>query len=255
VLPFDLTLLRINKKILYTEADIKSTIKTRKRISPSELQSLARKIKELRVGLAITQVQLAEKCSVKQATVARWEKGQDRPPGQALIVMGRLAGEPDKWWWFQEAGLQDADFGSLQSESRYALIPLLKDSIAAGIGRIVTESEIDNYLTFPKEWMPQRTSLTALKVRGDSMSPIIESGYIVLVDTSQRDPKSLIGDMVVAREGDALTVKWLRKEASFYQLVPQHTSIRHPVRILTEGQDFGIVGKVVKWIGEPPKKK
>ena len=216
---------------------------------------MAKRIKELREALAVTQADLAQRCGVKQSTVARWEKGQDKPPGQALIMMGRLVGEPDKWWWFKEAGINNDDLESVHNQSRYALIPLMKDAVAAGVGQIVMESEIENYLTFPKEWLPHSSSLTALKVKGDSMSPIIESGYIVLVDTSQRDPRALIGDMVVAREGDAVTVKWLRKEDKFYQLVPQHTSVRHPVRILTEDQDFGIVGKVIQWIGQPPKKK
>jgi SOS-response transcriptional repressor LexA len=224
----------------------------RKSIHAEVRPEIGKRIRELRKRLNLTQEGLAAHCKVHQGMIARWESGELQVPGDALVIIGRLASEPDKWWWWQLIGLKEEDFGSVRAEGRYALVPLLKEAVAAGTGRIVTEKEIDSYLTFPKEWLPAR-NVTALKVKGDSMSPIIEDGYIVLVDTSQRDPGRLIGSMVAAREDDAVTIKWLRKEGKFYQLVPQHTSVRHPVRILTPDQDFGIVGRVIKWIGEPPK--
>jgi SOS-response transcriptional repressor LexA len=238
---------------LYTETNIPVKDKIRKRITPEERPELPRRVRELREGARLTQGDIARLCDVKQPTVVRWEQGKDRPPGQALIVFGRLAGEPDKWWWFEQAGLKKEDVATTQPDAQYSLVPLLKDKVAAGHGRVVNENDIDGYITFPKEWLPHSKNVTALKVSGDSMSPIIEDGYVVLIDSSQRDPRRLIGQMVAAREGDAVTIKWLRKEGKFYQLVPQHTSVRHPVRVLTVDQDFGIVGRVVKWIGEPPK--
>jgi SOS-response transcriptional repressor LexA len=224
----------------------------RKSIHAEVRPEIGKRIRELRKRLHLTQEGLAAHCKVHQAMVARWESGELGVPGEAIAVMAKLAGEPDKWWWLGLLGIKEDDLGSVRAEGRYALVPLLKEAAAAGTGRIVTEKEIDSYLSFPKEWLPAR-NVTALKVKGDSMSPIIEDGYIVLVDTSQRDPARLIGSMVAAREDGGITIKWLRKEGKFYQLVPQHTSVRHPVRVLTADQDFGIVGRVVKWIGEPPK--
>lgn len=85
------------------------------------------------------------------------------------------------------------------------------------------------------------------------MSPILEPGYIVLVDTGDRDPRRLVNQMVAARADDGVTIKWLRKEKETYILLPNHTSLRHPVRIISPGSDsVSIVGRVVKWIGEPP---
>jgi len=73
-----------------------------------------------------------------------------------------------------------------------------------------------------------------------------------LVDVSRRDLKKLNERMVAARIGDSVTIEWLRKAGKFFQLVPQNTSLRHEIRILTEDDNWSIVGEVVKWIGEPP---
>ncbi len=226
-----------------------------KSIKPKDRPELASRIKDLRERAGLTQGQFGELCGgVHQAVVARWEQGKFEPPGRAIAAMARLAGEPERWWWLERVGLQKDDMTINQLDSQYIPIPLLKESVAAGSGRALNEAEIDKYLSFPREWIPRSSKVTALRVKGDSMWPIIDDGYIVLVDTSERDPKRLIGEMVAAREGDGVTIKWLRKEGRFFHLVPQHTSVRHPVRILTPDEDFGVIGRVLKWIGEPPKK-
>ena len=82
------------------------------------------------------------------------------------------------------------------------------------------------------------------------MSPMLEEGYIALIDVAQKTAGKLIGRMVAAREEDGITIKWLRREGDLYLLVPQNA--RHPIRVIKPDGDFSIVGKVVKWIGEPP---
>jgi SOS-response transcriptional repressor LexA len=83
------------------------------------------------------------------------------------------------------------------------------------------------------------------------MAPIINDGYVIVVDAAQRDPRKLVGKMVAAREDDGVTIKWLRKDKDAYLLVPQHVSPRIPVKIMRAEDDWGIVGVVVKWIGYP----
>ena len=84
------------------------------------------------------------------------------------------------------------------------------------------------------------------------MAPVVGDGYIVIVDVSRRDPKKLVERMVAAREGDGVTIKWLRRDGDTYLLVPQHVTPRHQVRIMRQEGDFSIVGEVIKWIGQPP---
>ena len=77
----------------------------------------------------------------------------------------------------------------------------------------------------------------------------------MLVDVAQRKADELVGYMVAAREDDGVTIKWLRKDGDVYFLVPQHTSERHPIRVIRDEGTWSIVGKVVKIIGDPPQPK
>jgi phage repressor protein C with HTH and peptisase S24 domain len=96
----------------------------------------------------------------------------------------------------------------------------------------------------------------AIRVTGDSMSPILEEGYVVLIDLTQKDPKRLVNEMVAARDSEGgVTIKWLRKIGKYFMLVPQHTSQRHEPQMIESDDDWAVVGKVIRWIGEPPKSK
>lgn len=205
------------------------------------------------------QQDLAERLRVSQATIARWENGKDTPAGTALIDIGRLAGDPEQWWWWELAGFTEHDrvtqlaLNHMTRKDRgTVMVPLLKDPAAAGTPRAVDEKEISHYLEIPKQLASPGSGLFAVRVAGDSMSPIIEEGYIVCVATSDLDPAKLVNQMVAAREGDGITIKWLRKEKNHYLLVPQHTSLRNPVRIMEPDGEWSIVGRVVFWVGQPP---
>jgi SOS-response transcriptional repressor LexA len=222
---------------------------------------LGEKIRELRQRKELTQKEFGDALGVTQGAVMQWEKGMTRPSPMAMVAIGRMAGD-DKNWWYQQAGrtqemIENAFEGFFkQVAAADALsVPLIAGKAAAGPARALDEKEIEDRLCFPAVWFKPSQKVIALRVSGDSMSPIIEEGYVVLVDISQRDPTKLVNEMVLAREGDGVTIKWLRRVNKMYQLVPQHTSLRHQVKILMPEEDAGIVGKVLKWIGEPPPPK
>jgi SOS-response transcriptional repressor LexA len=216
---------------------------------------IASRIKQLRKNLGLTQPELAKTCGVSQVAVSHWERSTAVPTAQILLVLARLDSD-HREWWLARAGMRPEDLEARGGEAgpSFRSVPLLKDAVAAGTPRAIDETQILNRLPIPSDWLPPGGHIVAVRVDGDSMSPIIEAGYVVLIDTSQRDPKKLVKEMVAAREEDGVTIKWLRKDGPHYLLVPQHTSPRNPVRVLSPEGDFGIVGKVLKWIGQPPKK-
>ncbi|HEX7289473.1 MAG TPA: S24 family peptidase [Candidatus Angelobacter sp.] len=153
-------------------------------------------------------------------------------------------------------GTRRAGKGALVSEA--VQIPLLKDAAAAGTPRQMQEGEFDEILPLPASLCPHPDKIICFRIAGDSMSPILEEGYIVAVDTAQQDHAHLHGQMVAARDPEGgVTVKWLRRVGRDWMLVPQHTSKRHqPVILTREGSEDGeaswqIVGKVLWWIGMP----
>jgi SOS-response transcriptional repressor LexA len=228
----------------------------------AELRALiAKRISELLTRPGMSQEVVAEACGVDQTMVSRWKSGVRTPTSASLIAIGNILPENDalRHWAFTTAGLPSA-LEVIDDQVSIRNVPLFKGRIAAGHGREI-EGEIEKELTLPKDWFSPGSRIVAMKVDGDSMAPLVNSGYFVLIDTSQTEIRKLAGHMVAARAPHGATLKWLRKDGDtgFYQLIPQHVSEAYPVRTITpeNEHEFGIIGRVVKWIGEPkpPKRK
>jgi len=233
-----------------------STTNMPKGMKPEVRQLIAKRISELLTRPGMSQEFLAQQCEVDQSLVSRWISGKRAPKADALMSIANMLADEEREVWLALAGIPSLG----QKELPHKTVPLFKGKIAAGHGREV-EGEIERELPLPKEWFAPGSNIIALKVDGESMAPLVNSGYYVLVDISQTEIKRLAGHMVAARATHGCTLKWLRKDTDtgFYQLIPQHVSEAYPVRTITpENQhEFGIIGRVVRWIGEPkpPKMK
>jgi transcriptional regulator with XRE-family HTH domain len=218
----------------------------------------AERLKELRTRIGFTQKELAAAIGVTQSAIAQWEKGSSKLSPMACVAVGRLAGE-EKDWWFNLAGPRLAEIersveNQKQVPNNFVSVPLLKDSAAAGSGRFIEEKDVEDLLLLPSSWVPHPAGTKCIKIDGNSMSPILEDGYVVAIDTTQRDLKKLVNEMVAARDPEGgVTVKWLR-HAKHYLLVAQHTSVDYNPQILNEDSGWEIIGKVLWWIGKPPKR-
>jgi DNA-binding transcriptional regulator YiaG len=69
----------------------------------------ARRIQDLRHKLGLSQTAFAELLRVSAMAVSRWERGINGPPGQAYIVLGKLAGSPNCWYFWERTGLKKSD--------------------------------------------------------------------------------------------------------------------------------------------------
>lgn len=226
------------------------------------------KIKELRAAIRVDQRQLAQRVGVSQAAVSKWERGSE-PDGEYLARIARIAaetGELDIADYFRRMNaesspatieLQNRELASMPqpfdaSDHERVGIPLLRDSAAAGIGRRINDADIEDVLHLPYSLCPNPKQTRALRVVGDSMSPILEDGYIVAIDVTVVDPARLYGRMVAARGPDeGVTIKWLRKIENDVLLVPQHTSLRHSPQLISRTSGWKIIGPVLLWIGIP----
>src|SRR5712672_4021455 len=80
--------------------------RTRKDHGPTEW---AEEIRNLREKLGISQGDLARSLDCSAMTVSRWENGQLAPTARYYIELGKLAGKPDCWIYWEKAGLQSSD--------------------------------------------------------------------------------------------------------------------------------------------------
>ena len=54
------------------------------------MANFAERIKELRIGAGLTQEQLADKLNAQRMTIIRWERGDNPPSDENLILLARL---------------------------------------------------------------------------------------------------------------------------------------------------------------------
>ena len=113
---------------------------------------------------------------------------------------------------------------------------------------ILHEAPIESMIAAPREWCPNPTSTYSLRVRGNSMSPLICDNYILVVDSSQVDRANLDGKIVIAWHKDVgLTVSRFRRY--------DHTEVLHPENreygstMLHRKNNWKIIAKVLWWIG------
>lgn len=98
---------------------------------------------------------------------------------------------------------------------QYALIPLYNVSAAAGHGAVVDHEEVVDSLAFKRDWIShtlhaQPGDLYLINVQGESMTPTLHPGDVILVD--RRNGENITTDGVyVIRMGDSLLVKRIQR--------------------------------------------
>jgi transcriptional regulator with XRE-family HTH domain len=189
--------------------------------SKSPSAEWARPIRELRQKLGLNQAELGLRLHYSPMAVSRWERGEQEPTDRAYIELGNLARTPKCWYFWERAGLhsenllrvmpkmrdrlQQSTFANLEiaragsgaqkthlQKQRLVAIPLLK-VVAATHGETgghpssLLSGPVESVIAAPREWCPNPATTSCLRVRGNSMSPLIQDGYILGVDYSQSD--------------------------------------------------------------------
>jgi hypothetical protein len=136
---------------------------------------------------------------------------------------------------------------------RFVTVPLLADAIAGGSPRRVNADDIEDYALIHADWCPHPEHVTCVRVRGDSMSPILTDGSIVAIDHSRRNPKQLDGKMVAFRQGDGASVKWCKVVSKDLVMgLPENKdSLAADSLLLFQGDDIDdcVIGCVLWWWG------
>src|ERR1700747_1941751 len=199
------------------------------RKSANPLPEWSRKILAFRQTLKLPQSELGKRLKTSAMAVSRWERGGADPPADAYIRLGNIAADPLCWFFWGRAGLSTADvmrvlptasrrlrqgristvqvvhagaMSSLKQEA-FVAIPILPVHAATPGENAEEVADLDQLRpealwAAPAEWCPNPARTISLRVKGNSMSPLILDGYIIAVDTSDISRDDLIGQIVVA---------------------------------------------------------
>jgi len=239
----------------------------------------------LRERLNLSQTTFGQKLQSSAMAVSRWERGAQEPPSHSYIELGNIAGDPSCWYFWGRAGLRSEDVmrvipklrnrfrhsgtphfeivkaGSssrkpVLKNSQLLAIPLLK-IVAAAHGEkgddapALHDAPIESMIAAPKDWCPNPAATTCVRVQGNSMSPLINNGYILAVDTSQNDRGKLDGKIVIAWHKDrGLTVSRLQRYD--HTEVLQAENRAYDSITLDRKNKWKILARVLWWIGKAP---
>lgn len=244
----------------------------------------ARVISNLRDALQLSQTNFGERLRCSAMSVSRWERGVLEPSAGQYLHLGNLAPDPLCWYLWGRAGLRSSDVMRVlpafrrrlrenrltgmamvtagsgprkpAEKSQLIAIPLLKVVAGAhghkGDDILDFEQQVpDSMIAAPKEWCPHPEHTLCLRVKGDSMTPLLHDGYIVAVDASQTSREDLYGKIVVMwHKKNGLTISRLVRYDHTEVLVPENRD--YQALTLQGDHDWRIMAKVLWWVGKAP---
>ncbi|MGH9511307.1 MAG: S24 family peptidase [Terriglobales bacterium] len=251
----------------------------RRQAAKGDQREWAGRINVLRRRLGLSQTELGRQLNSSAMAVSRWERGVQEPPANINIQLGNITGDPECWYFWDRAGLHSDDLMRVlpavrsrlrkdrlpdleivqagassppKRKNQLVAIPLLPVTVATHGGRgdpavALDQASPDSMLAAPRNWCPNPATTSCLRVHGRSMMPLIHSGYILVVDTSQTSRLRLQGQVVVAAHKDeGLIVSRLQRFDDIDVLVPEN---REYDSTPISAAGWRIMAKVLWWIG------
>lgn len=195
-----------------------------------ERTELGARLKQLRAGRHLSQLDVATRTGIPLSTIAMYELGKRVPRYEQLKTLCEFYHTTTDYIMYGKAG---------ETKPSAKSIPVL-GNVAAGIP---IEEIVD--VTGHVEIEPERTergTYFGLEVRGDSMSPMIESGDILIV-RQQTDAET--DDIVIAQvDRSNATCKKLKKYRDGIALVSLNPHYEPMYFSTVTASEVQIIGKV-----------
>ena len=180
------------------------------------------RLKEAMANKGVRQVDLVRSTGIHKSKISCYVMGKYLPNADAMSKLSVALGVTPEW-------LMGKD------EKKKVLVPIL-GKVAAG-SPIFAQEDILGYTVADEE------GVFALVVKGDSMSPRILDGDLLLV---RRQDTAEDGDLIVALVDDEATCKVFKRNAWGITLVPFNTAFAPLMYAGAEADTVKIIGRVVE---------
>lgn len=168
------------------------------------------RIKQLRKQKQISQGKLAQILNVHQTAVSQWEQNRTTPDSQLLPVIADFFNVSVDYL------MERTDDPTPSSNKDSIKVPVL-GYVAAGIPIEAIEEILDYEELDTKDFNPSYEYF-GLRIKGDSMTPRIQDGDVVIV---RRQPDIESGEIaIVCINGDEATCKQIKKQPEGITLIP-----------------------------------
>jgi phage repressor protein C with HTH and peptisase S24 domain len=194
---------------------------------------------------------------VSYRTLQSWIDGKTWPDFAELVALAKASDKPLDFFLPPNVPEPAVDV---------VTIPVLDVQAAAGAGRAADVVRAVSELPFPAEFLRKIASpdaqLSCLRASGDSMTPTIQDGAILIVDERQkqlrpfRSPprkgpreRQKLDDIFIFIQGRDLRLKRLRDIGEGFVAILSDNHAGYPIEIVKPGRDgaLAIIGKVIWW--------
>jgi DNA-binding XRE family transcriptional regulator len=69
----------------------------------------ATRIEKLRNRLNLSQTEFANRLGVSAMAVSRWERGINEPPAKCYVMLGKMSGPEECWFYWERIGITKRD--------------------------------------------------------------------------------------------------------------------------------------------------
>lgn len=176
------------------------------------------------------QSDLSRATGFRDGKISAWYNGRYRPNAETMEKIAKALGVSVAYL----LGKEEVPMAAL-TIPKATETPVL-GSVAAGVPIEAQEDVIGSVFT-------EKPGLFALRVKGDSMSPRIMDGDLLLV---QPQNTAQDGELVIALIDGEATCKVLRRNAYGVTLVPFNAAYAPFVYTGSQAEDLRIIGKVVE---------
>lgn len=197
------------------------------------------KLKEARKEKKLTQDELANLIGVSSSMISRYEAEKNEPDIETMKKISKVLEKPLEFF------LPDsfvADMRNVGGSTAY--IPIIGE-IACGTP-ILAVQNVESYKEIPKEELPDG-ELFLLRARGDSMTPRIFDGDLVLIRVQPDVEDGEIAAVQVDNDNRA-TLKKVQHAGDNVILIPMNTA--YPTIILNEENPGRIIGRAMEIRGK-----
>lgn len=230
-------------------------------LNNSDFSLLCNRIKYIKEIKKVTSAKLAEIGKIKQSSVSNWENGTTKTmkPDIANRIGTALRINPI-WLSTGVGNLVRTEFVVAKADEEVSsegtvLVKQSKVVFACGNGRLPYFEEMDEGTpaTYRLRWFQRKKvnpdHCIRFQVSGDSMSPFINNGDMVLVDTYDIKPRS--GHVYAIVIDDELKVKRLITKANG-DIIIRSDNNAYPDDVITSDNPifFKIMGRVIDRSGD-----
>lgn len=206
------------------------------------------RLKEERLRIGLSQVDFVTAIGSSKTTVFSWEKGETFPNSIHLEKMHHLGMDIQ---YIVTGERKSFLIGSINSTDEFLQIPVYPAEVCAGNGIDAFDQDPLYHHAFRKDWIKLRgftpSELAIIKIKGDSMEPVLQNGEYVLLNRGSKQPKT--GCIYVVRIGTELLAKYVEMQIGGNIVLRSKNTFYHDIVISPsemENSNVEILGEIVQ---------